>query len=71
MSLRLVSFPIAGGGGRQVHINPEQVVCVMDVGLTRTQIITTGLSAQSSISLIVEVSPDLVARELMPSTSVS
>ena len=64
MSLRLVSFPIAGGGGREVHINPDQVVCVMDVGGDRTQIVTTGLSGESSISLLVEATPRHVARQL-------
>ena len=64
MSLRLIGFPVAGGGGREVHINPEQVVCVMAVGNDRAQIITTGLAGENSISLIVEVSPNQVVREL-------
>jgi len=65
MSLRLVSFPVAGSGGREVHINPEQVVCVMDIGLRRAQIVTTGLAGESSISLIVEVTPSAVVRALL------
>ena len=65
MSVRLVGFPVAGGGGRVVHINPEQVVCVMDVGVQRAQIVTTGLAGENSISLIVEASPTVVVRELL------
>jgi hypothetical protein len=65
MSLRLVSFQVAGGGGREVHINPEQVVCVMDLGVRRTQIVTTGLAGESSISLIVEAPPNAVVHDLL------
>jgi hypothetical protein len=64
MSLRLVGFPIASGGGRQVHVNPEQVVCVLDVGGDRSQIVTTGLSGEASMSLIVERRLDAVVRDL-------
>jgi hypothetical protein len=71
MSLRLVSFPVAGGGGREVHINPEQVVCVMDAGAKRAQIVTTGLAGENSISLIVEFHPDAVVRELIGAATVS
>jgi hypothetical protein len=54
MALQLVGFPVAGGGGREVHVNPEQVVCVLDVGGERAQIVTTGLAGENSMSLIVE-----------------
>jgi hypothetical protein len=64
MSLRLVGFPVAGSGGRQVHVNPEQVVLVLDVGGDRAQIVTTGLSGESSMSLIVERRLESVIREL-------
>jgi hypothetical protein len=64
MNLRLVSFPLAGSGGRAVHINPEQVVCVMEAGAGRAQIITTGLSGENSISLIVEGAPNHVVQQL-------
>ncbi len=66
MSLRLVGFPVAGGGGRQVHVNPEQVVCVLDLGGDRSQIVTTGLAGEGAMSLIVERKLDLVVRELAP-----
>ena len=62
--MRLVPFPLAGSGGRLVHVNPEQVVCLMDLGEKRTQIVTTGLSGETSISLIAELEPDAVARKL-------
>jgi hypothetical protein len=62
--VRLVGFPMAGGGGREVHINPEQVVLVMDVGEHRTQVVTTGLSGETSMSLIVEARQDAVVRAL-------
>ena len=45
---------MAGGGGREVNVNPEHVVCVLDVGENRTQIVTTGLSNAASMSLVVE-----------------
>ena len=48
--MRLVELPEAGG--RLLYVNPEQVVCLIDSGHNRTQIVTTGLSGQSSISLI-------------------
>jgi hypothetical protein len=64
MSLELVGFPLAGGGGREVHVNPEQVVCVMDLGGDRSQIVTTGLATEGSISLIVARGLETVLREL-------
>ena len=54
--MQLVPFPVASSGGREVLVNPEQVVCVLAAGDQRSQIVTTGLSAESSISIIVELS---------------
>lgn len=65
MNIRLVRFPVAGGGGREVLVNPEQVVCVLDVGGDRSQIVTTGLSGEHSMSLIVERPMEAVFRGLM------
>ena len=65
MRLRLVGFPVAGGGGREVHVNPDQVVCVMALGVDRAQIVTTGLAGENSISLIVEAPPADVVRTLV------
>lgn len=64
MGLQLIGFPLAGGGGRKVHVNPEQVVCVLDLGSERSQIVTTGLSGEGSMSLIVERRLEVVVREL-------
>jgi len=64
MGIRLVGFPVAGGGGREVYVNPEQVVCVLDIGGDRCQVVTTGLSGQASMSLVVERPVDAVVRGL-------
>ena len=62
MGVVLVGLPLAGGGGREVFINPEQVVCVRAGGDSRTQIVTTGLSTESSITLMVDTpQPEVVA----------
>jgi hypothetical protein len=63
--VQLIGFRLAGGGGREVHVNPEQVVCIMDVGERRTQIVTTGLSGETSMSLIVEAAHSAVVRALL------
>jgi hypothetical protein len=62
--MRLVEFPTAGSGGRKVHINPEQVVCLIDSGDARTQVVTTGLSGENSMSLVVDMAMDDVAWKL-------
>lgn len=51
--MQFVALPVAGAGGREVVVNPEQVVCITDAGHERTQIVTTGLSTESSISIVV------------------
>jgi hypothetical protein len=62
--MRMFSFHVAGGGGRRVHINPEQVVCLVDLGDDRTQVVTTGLSGSTSMSLVVEGGVEEVAMVL-------
>ena len=62
--MRMYSFHMAGGGGRRVHINPEQVVCLVDMGDDRTQVVTTGLSGSTSMTLVVEGDLDEVALTL-------
>lgn len=64
MGVHLKGFRLAGGGGRLVHVNPEHVVCVLDVGENRAQIVTTGLSNEASMSLIVEASQTAVIQAL-------
>ena len=51
--MQFVALPVAGTGGREVLVNPDQVVCILDVGENRTQIVTTGLATESSISIVV------------------
>ena len=60
--MRLVELPEAGGQG--LYVNPEQVVCLIEAGKNRTQIVTTGLSGQSSISLIAALPIHEVTRLL-------
>ena len=62
--MRLIAFKVAGSGGRPVYVNPEHVVCLMDNGGGRTQIVTTGLSGEHSISLVVVLDPGAVAERL-------
>ena len=62
--MQLVAFQVAGSGGRQVHVNPDHVVCLIDTGEARTQIVTTGLSGEASISLIVDGKPATVVERL-------
>jgi len=62
--MRLVAFKVAGSGGRPVFVNPEQVVCLMDGGGGRTQIVTSGLSGEHSISLVVDLETTAVAERL-------
>ena len=62
--VRLVPLRVAGGGGRQVHVNPAHVVCVLGNGEGRSQIVTTGLSGETSMSLIVEGDPELISEWL-------
>ena len=62
--MRLVVMPLAGGGGREVYVNPDQVVCLIDVGQRRTQLVTTGLQGEASISLLLEMDIGDVARSL-------
>lgn len=65
--MQMVIFKVAGGGGRVVHINPAQVVCLLESGAGRTQVVTTGLTGESSMSLIVDGGPDEVSRRLSSS----
>lgn len=61
-NMRLVELPEAGD--RLLFVNPEQVVCLIDAGKNRTQIVTTGLSGSASISLIAALTLREVAQRL-------
>ncbi|HSV02941.1 MAG TPA: hypothetical protein VLI41_07010 [Phenylobacterium sp.] len=63
--MKLIPMPLAGAGGRNVYVNPSQVVCLIDLGDRRTQLVTTGLQGESSISLLLELSPPEAARLLL------
>jgi hypothetical protein len=62
--MSLIALPVAGAGGREVFVNPRHVVCLLDAGPRRTQIVTTALAAEASISLIVELSVTETAHRL-------
>lgn len=62
--MQLIAFKVAGSGGRSIYVNPEHVVCLMDDGGARTQIVTTGLSGEHSISLVVDLDTAAVAERL-------
>ncbi|MFC3068607.1 hypothetical protein [Phenylobacterium soli] len=62
--MRLVSLPLAGAGGREVHVNPEQVVCLVDAGQRRTQLVTTGFQGEASMTLMLDLSVDEAALRL-------
>lgn len=55
-------------GDRVMYLNPKQVVCLIDAGNNRTQIVTTGLSGQSSMSLIAALDMKEVVRRLTEAT---
>jgi hypothetical protein len=59
-----IALPMAGSAEREVFVNPEQVVCLVDDGARRTQVVTTGLSSSASITLIVGLPVHEVARRL-------
>lgn len=59
-----IALPVAGSAGREVWVNPGQVVCLMDEGPRRTQIVTTGLSSAASITLVIALAAHEVVRRL-------
>lgn len=65
MRMRLVQFSLAGSGGRLVHVNPEHVVAVVEVGDGRSQIVTTGLQGVTSMTLMIDETPASVRDKLM------
>jgi len=60
----LIPFRLAGAGGEDAYVNPAMVVCLMPAGLERTQVVTAGLSGETSISLIVALAIHEVAAML-------
>ncbi|WP_297695187.1 hypothetical protein [Phenylobacterium sp.] len=68
--MKLIPMPLAGAGGRSVFVNPSQVVCLIDLGDRRTQLITTGLQGESSMSLLIELAPAEAARRLLAASAI-
>jgi hypothetical protein len=60
----LIPFPLAGSGGEAAYVNPAMVVCLMQVGRERTQVVTAGLAGEASISLVVPLEIHKVAERL-------
>jgi hypothetical protein len=60
----LISFRLAGSGGEDAYVNPGMVVCLMQAGKERTQVVTAGLAGESSISIVVAMGLHDVAARL-------
>jgi hypothetical protein len=60
----LIQFPLAGSGGENAYVNPAMVVCLMQAGRERTQVVTAGLAGEASISIIVPLEIHQVAARL-------
>ncbi len=60
----LVPFRLAGSGGEDAYVNPAMVVCLMNAGRERTQVVTAGLTGETSISIIVALDIHQVAARL-------
>ncbi len=58
--MSLVRFRLSGGG-EPAFVNPDMVVCLMQAGPQRTQVVTAGLATEASITLIVAMPIDEVA----------
>ncbi len=59
--MSLVRFRLSGGGGEHAFVNPSMVVCLMQAGPERTQVVTVGLATEASITLIVAMAIEEVA----------
>ena len=62
--MSLVSFRLAGSGGENAYVNPDMVVCLMQAGRERTQVVTAGLAGEHSISIVVDMGLHEVAAQL-------
>jgi len=60
----LIPFRLAGSGGEEAYVNPAMVVCIMQAGHNRTQVVTAGLAGEHSISLVVAMQMHDVAARL-------
>ena len=64
--MSLISFRLAGSGGEDAYVNPDMVVCLMQAGHGRTQVVTMGLAGETAISLVVAMELHAVAARLSP-----
>jgi hypothetical protein len=62
--MSLVQFRLAGSGGEDAYVNPAMVVCLMQAGRERTQVVTAGLAGETSISIVVDMDLHDVAAQL-------
>ncbi len=62
----LICFRLAGSGGEDAYVNPAMVVCLMQAGRDRTQVVTAGLAGETSISIVVAMEIHQVAARLSP-----
>jgi len=62
--MSLIPFRLAGSGGEEAYVNPDMVVCLMQAGLQRTQVVTAGLAGETSISIVVAMELHDVAARL-------
>jgi hypothetical protein len=69
--MSLISFRLAGSGGEDAYVNPDLVVCLMQAGQNRTQVVTAGLAGETSISIVVAMELHDVAARLNRNEAVS
>ena len=62
--MSLIPFRLAGSGGEDAYVNPAMVVCLMQAGRERTQVVTAGLAGETSISIVVAMDIHAVATHL-------
>lgn len=62
--MSLIPFRLGGSGGEEAYVNPDMVVCLMQAGLQRTQVVTAGLAGETSISIVVAMELHDVAARL-------
>ena len=60
----LIPFRLAGSGGENAYVNPAMVVCLMQAGRDRTQVVTAGLAGETAISIVVDMELHDVAARL-------
>ncbi len=62
--MSLIAFRLASTGGEEAYVNPAMVVCLMQAGHGRTQVVTAGLAGEAAISIVVAMELHEAARRL-------